>query len=629
MKMNLSVVMGVVNKVTKPLKEMSGDSDHYAKKIKAIQQAQSDDSSALTMIASYQKIQKELDKNALEGEAATEKLLKLKQQVAATTEPSAALTNQLAKQAEKVSKLSAIHIKYEDTLHNTTKKMKKAGVNVSKLDDEFDRLSKSQMNHAKRVDTVSKKYKRLKMAMVPIQKLSKSIKMPSLATTKGAAVGGVMMLGTLAGVGSVVSETANHINELSRAASDIKMPVAELQALRLQAKGVDAEAGDMDAALKEMTLRWGEMKTLSSGAMNDYFEDTGNKRAYDDLKNAKNAMEAYQVLIREISAEKDTSKQNFMADEFFGGDSEKMLAVLKSGTAGLNNARQQLQDTGGAVSADSSKNAAEFSTNLKKIGDIAESLKISALTPVMKELSVLFGELAANMKNMDWREGAIAKLKNIVTGTFKAFKFLGNVILFVSENFKGIIATLAILKVGLIAVNAVIMANPVGLMVAAIGAAIIAVTYLIDKFIGFDVVLKAVSDAIGWVWDGIKAMINMLPDALIPDGWKTSLESAGGEVDSLKEKLNQIKDKNAQIGITTDETTNQTLSSKANGQGNQGLSGNIIPISKTTPLTSQTLKSKSEVKLTIKSEKPVRVDKATSEKGTDLSVNVGNMMESY
>ncbi|MDD9156861.1 hypothetical protein PVK64_11815 [Aliivibrio sp. S4TY2] len=43
------------------------------------------------------------------------------------------------------------------------------------------------------------------------------------------------------------------------------------------------------------------------------------------------------------------------------------------------------------------------------------------------------------------------------------------------------------------------MANPIGLMVA----------------------------AIGWVWDGIKSMISMLPDALIPDGWKASVEDAG------------------------------------------------------------------------------------------------------
>ncbi|AGH81450.1 hypothetical protein PCNPT3_07560 [Psychromonas sp. CNPT3] len=61
------------------------------------------------------------------------------------------------------------------------------------------------------------------------------------------------------------------------------------------------------------------------------------------------------------------------------------------------------------------------------------------------------------------------------------------------------------------------------LMVAAALVAVVGIGYLIDKFIGFDVVLKAVGEAIGWVWDGIKSLIKMLPDALIPDGWKRLL----------------------------------------------------------------------------------------------------------
>ena len=566
MKMNLSVVMGIVDKVRKPLQGMSSDSDHYAKKIKKIQQAQADDSGALTLIASYQKLQKELDRNALEGEEAAEKLAKLKIQMAATTEPSAALTNRLAKQTETLARLTDKHTHFEDSLHNTSKRMKKAGVDVNRLDSEFDRLSKSQSDHAKRVDTVSQRYKKLRTAMAPIQKLSKGIKMPTLDTVKGAAVGGGVILGSLVGMGAVVSDTATSLNELAMAANDIKMPVAELQALRLQAKGMGAESEDMDAALKEMTLRWGEMKTFKSGAMNDYFKDTGNRQAYDDLQNAKTSMEAYQVLIREIAAEQDSAKQNFMADEFFGGDSEKMLAVLKSGQDGLNKARQQVQDTGGPVDDESIASAAAYSSTLKKLGSIVESLKISALTPIMKELSVIFNQLAANMKNMDWREGAIAQLRTVVTSTFNAFKFLGNVIVFVSENFKGIIATLAIVKVGLIAINAVIMANPIGLMVAAIAAAGIGIVYLIDKFIGFDVILKKIGEMFDWVMGKIRAMINWLPDALIPDGWKTSAEAACDEVDNLNGKLSQIKDKNTTLGITTNETVNQSTTANTDAK---------------------------------------------------------------
>ena len=52
-------------------------------------------------------------------------------------------------------------------------------------------------------------------------------------------------------------------------------------------------------------------------------------------------------------------------------------------------------------------------------------------------------------------------------------------------------------------------------------------------------------------------------------------------------------------------------------------------MSKATPLTNQAMKSKAEVALTIKSDKPVSIDKAMNEKGTDLSLNLGNMSMSY
>lgn len=627
--MNLSVVMDVVNKTSKPLQGMASDSDHYAKKIKKLQQAQSNDSSALTMIASYQEIQKELDKNALEGEEATEKLAKLKAQMDATEEPSAALTNRLAKQAEKVARLSDKHNEYENSILQVSNQMRETGVDVGDLDGEFDRLSQSQINHARNIDSVSERYRRLRTAMAPIQRLNSSIRMPTLGTVKGAAMGGAGALASLAGFGVVMSDTADKVNELSMAANDISMPTGELQALRLQAQAAGAEGEDMDAALKEMNLRWGEMKTIGSGSMNDYFIDTGNGKAYKDLKNAKNAMEAYQVLVREIAAEKDVAKQNFMADEFFGGDSEKMLSVLKAGTDGLSKAKQQLEETGGPISDESVASAAAYTAVLKKLGVIVESLKISALTPAMKELSVIFNKLTENMKNADWRTEAIKKLKATVTNIMNAFKFLGNLILFVSENFRGLIATIAILKVGLIAVNAIIMGNPIGLIVAAIGAAIIAIIYLVDRFIGFDVILKAVGETIGWIWDGIKALINMLPDALIPDGWKASAEAAGDEVDKLNEKLNKIKDKNAKLGITIDETINKTTTNKASIYKPGGIEEQLAKMPKITPLTNQTIKSQAEIAVTIKSEKPINIDKATSERGTNLNLNVGNMMTSY
>ncbi|MBA5761461.1 hypothetical protein H2O73_03810 [Vibrio sp. 404] len=482
--------------------------------------------------------------------------------------------------------------------------MKKAGVNVGKLEDEFSRLSRSFDKHTKKIDGVSKKYKKMQSIMAPFQKVNKAIKMPSIETAKNGAMVGGATLGSMAGIGLIISDTASQINELSRAAKDVSMPVEELQAMRLQAKMAGAESEDMDAAIKEMSLRWGEMKTLKSGAMNDYFKDTGNRQAYKDLMNAADSAEAYQVLIREIANEKDVAKQNFMADEFFGGDSEKMLGLLKSGTDGLNQAKQQLNDTGGPVSQESIDSAQEFESTFKKVGAIIESLKFSVLTPVMKELSAIFGDIAEKMKNMTWRSEAIEKLRTVVTGVFAAFKALGGGILFLSENFKGIMATIALLKIGFIALNAIMFANPIGLIVAGVAAATVAITYLIDKFVG-----------LGSIMDGISGFFGFGDDDSIK------------KADDMSAKISDIKNKNVELGVTTSESlSRQTNTSQTTATPNNT---SMMQAKQMTPLTSQSINSHAEVALTIKSDKPVAVDKANSDKGVNLNVNVGDMMMSY
>ncbi|WP_052703990.1 hypothetical protein [Vibrio nigripulchritudo] len=721
MKMNLSVLMNLKDKVSAPLKGMSSESDHYAKKIKKIQKAQADDSAAMGMIDSYKQLKTAQQKNNIAIKAEIEKLKQLKEKAQGLEKPSAQLTEKIAKQTAKLNGLTKAQDANKTKLSQLRKHFKKTGVQVSSLDDEYERLSNQYKNHGQEITKLEKRYIKLQRVMKPISKMNGALKMPTIQGVKNGAMAASGVLASMTGFGFIISDTATRLDEMASAANDVKMPISELQAIRLQAKLAGAESEDMDAAIREMMLRWGEMKSFKSGAMNDYFKDTGNQKAYQDLMNAKDVSEAYQVLLREIANEKDVAKQNFMADEFFGGDSEKMLAALRSGVDGYNNAKQLLQDSGGPVTDESSKNAQMFAASLKKLSAIVGSLKISALTPIMAELSFIMEDLALKMKNMDWREGAIAKLRDIVSGTFNTFKFLGSAIMFVAENFKGIVAAVAIFKVALIGLNAVIMANPIGMIVTAVTAAIIAITYLVDKFVGLEVVIAWVGEKIEWLWNGFKKLINKLPDALIPDGWKAGTEEVANEVDNLANKLDSVKDKNVEIGVTNrlEETRRLTQHTKTNhvyaASGLDSVSNKLDAIKdknvrigiasheekteritrqtqanyayaasgldniatklesikdknvkvgivrheeetksrrehtqstqehyayaagklapQTSPgyqmLSNQNSSAKSEISLTIKSDKPVAVDRAKVDKQTELNMDVGNMALSY
>ncbi len=226
----------------------------------------------------------------------------------------------------------------------------KAACVCNDLDGESRRLNQSYKKHGAQIGKLSKNTAMLQKAMKPISKLNKGIKLPTLQDARNGALAGAGVLGSMAGFGMIINDTATQLDTMAIAAKDVKMPVSELQALRLQAKMAGAEADDMDAAIREMMIRWGEMKTTQTGTMNDYFKDTGNRKAYFELMEAQSASQAYLILLREIAKETDEAKQNFMADEFFGGDSEKMFGLLKGGVEGYQQAKQLLNNSGGPVS---------------------------------------------------------------------------------------------------------------------------------------------------------------------------------------------------------------------------------------------------------------------------------------
>ncbi|WP_299141301.1 hypothetical protein [uncultured Vibrio sp.] len=657
MKMNLSVVMGVNDKATAPLKKITQETNVYAKSIAKVEALQGDLSRSMGLIDSFKQTREAMKKNALAIATAKEKLETLEAQHEKTGGSSAALTEKITKQRTRLNQLNGTQEESKLHLLSLAKHMKKAGIKMHDLDGASAHLNKRYKKQGESITQLSKKYQRLQKMMVLPRKLNKALALPSVDGAKSAAMGVTGVMASMAGFGMVISQTASELTALQRAAEDVNMPVNELKAMRLQATKAGAEAEDMDAAIKEMSLRWGEMKTLRSGAMNGYFIDTGNRQAYQDLMNAKDAGEAYQVLLREIANETDVSKQNFMADEFFGGDSEKLLAVLKGGREGFEQAKAMLEETGGNISATSIDNAVNYTAAMKEMSAIINTFKIDALTPLMGELSSVMKDLGRNMKNVEWREGAMKQVRETVIGVFNALKLLGGALVWLSGNLSTVIGVAVGMKLAMIGLNLVVMANPFGLLVVGIAAVIAGFGWLIDQMGGFTVVMDGIAGVVDSVWSSIKRMINKLPDSLIPDGWKIDTSDTSSELDELQGKLKDVKKDSEAIGLPDKHSMQQTVKPLESMEGSprvkemqalsvgMGVSPYPSPESQAAPserssstplsrlpyqaLTPNETVGRSEVKLTIDSAAPVLIDSIDTSPTTEMDVEVGNMMLAY
>lgn len=623
MRMNLSVVMGYVDKITTPLKNTSKETNRYTKAIEKSQKAQADDSAAMGMIDSYNNIKKLKHKNILSLKAEQEQLDKLRKKSQALQAPNAKLTAQIAKQQEKVSKLTIEQTGYQKNLSDLRKELKKSGVTVHNLDSEYERLNNSYKKHGKAIADVEKRYAKMQKRWGWIQKTANKIKLPNIGASamgKGSALLGGL---SIAGLVTELNSAAAEMDALAKKSATLKMSIGDLQAMRKQAShaGVDEEA--MSSALTRFTKRLGVLQSTGSGILGSYLKKSGNS-AFGDLKGAKDTQQAYEQLLQSFSKLETAQEQMAFADAAFGQDGRKMLLLLREGTDGLAKSRKELAELGGGAKAEDAAKAEAYNDALQRIQESIKSIKYAALAPIMEKATQAFGEFTTKFKNEKWRDETITKVTQAVKGLYNGLVFLGKGVIFVSQYFREIVVAVALFKVALIALNAVILGNPIGLIVAAVMAAVVAITYLVDKFYGLDKVIKAIGEGIGWLWNEFKKLINMLPDSLIPEGWKLQTEEAGEQVDKLAGKLNKIKDKNAKLGITTNETYNRTERQGYTGYQAGGLTtqNQYRPYQ---PLAPQTMKSKSEVSLTIKSDKPVSVDQAKTDKGTDLNMDVGNM----
>lgn len=604
--MNLSVVMGVVDKMKAPLQTLTQSTNRFTKEMEALQAKQADTSAQMAMISGFKQTESLMQKNATAISVAAEKLAELEAKAAKAEKPSAKLNAQIDKQRAALNLLNDDQAHYQAALDKASNAMKKAGINTGKLDDEFDRLNGSYAKQVEQLSKVGASYDKLQRRLKPLQSMSDKIRLPTMEGVQNTASAAMAPLAGVGLLGLVINDTASEINSLAKAASEVKMPIEMMQAMRLQATNAGAEAEDMDSAIREMALRWGEMKTLKSGAMHDYFKDTKNPAAFKALMSAKDEAEAYKILINEIAKEADVSKRNFMMDEFFGGDSEKLIAVLSAGTKGLEAAKDKLDSVGGIVDDDAVKNAKAYSNGLKELGLIINTMKVSVFVPIMGRLAETFKGFAQSMQNADYREDVINQVGQGLVTLYNVFSSIGKAVLFVSEHWKGLIASLALVKIAVLALNAAMIANPVGLMVAGIAALTVGITYITSKFVTFTEVVDFVKSAFDGLMYGIKKIISFIPDALVPDSWKASIEGIRKEVEAMD---------NASINLNH--------STNANG---------FKPISSMgayQPLGNNSTLSKSQVDVTIKSESPLLIDSLKADKQTELNVSTGNMLMLY
>ena len=366
-------------------------------------------------------------------------------------------------------------VKIVDKASSPLKNISKSFLGMRKASDKSNRSMKK--SHS----TLDKMSKRLNRVNRSFSAGKRAMKGYGSGLSKVSAVSSVLLGG---GLVTALNQQASSLDKLGKKAQNLNLPIAELQAMQEQAKHAGLSSDDMGASLTRFTKRLGVFQATGGGLMGGIIKKMAPALAIS-LKGAKTNKEAYELILKTYAKLPTQQAKMALADAAFGMTGRKSLIMLDEGVEGLIAARKRLNELGGGASKEDVQAAADYNDAMQDIQFAVNGIRFKALTPILQEVTGLMLKFTEKFKNADYRTELIEKVKTTVKGVFGAIKTGIGVLQFLGTNLNKVIAGVLLFKVGMFALNAVMAANPIGLIVAGVAALVIGIGFAYTEFEGF------------------------------------------------------------------------------------------------------------------------------------------------
>lgn len=431
-----------------------------------------------------------------------------------------------------------------------SKRLQDAGVDTKHIAEEQKRLgaeAKAASEKVKRLGDEMSAISRRKNAFAELRKHAGAFVSDLGSIVKGTA----MLKGAMLAVGAagytIASGTAAAGDAAAKTAGKLHMGIEAFQELDYAARlsGVKDFPGmmtKMNAALAKAADGGGEAAKILKGL------------GLNSKQLAKMKPEiAIQVLADELNKIKDPAARARAEMALFGKSGAEMGQFLSIGSDGMRDLMKEARETGGVISEESARQAEAFNDARDKMAKTFEGLKntvgaelMPIFTDTFKEFANIMienryvvkefaGELAAKFREFlptlkdtikdigafikrlwDGRETimSIGKAIFAVVGAVKIFKTvftLGKIISSVAGLVSGIQTATGVFG----ALNAVIMANPIGAVLGAVAAAaFLVITHWEEVKAFFQSLCESIVGVMSWLEEQVEAIFGLMPESI-------------------------------------------------------------------------------------------------------------------
>ena len=301
--------------------------------------------------------------------------------------------------------------------------------------------------------------------------------------------------GIIAGAGAAAYKAADtfsqSLDEIDKNSQKVGLSAKAYQEWDYVMKISGTEMSSLTTGLKTLTNKFDDAISGTDSAV-ETFEKLG--LSMEDIKDLSRE-DLFSTVITAFQGMEDSAERAAVANDLFGRSGQDLAPLFNTTAEETANLIQQVNDLGGVMSEETVKSGAEFQdsmTALKTAISGASGSLMKDLIPLITKLVQKITDFVSSGKLQKVIEllQKLAPVIGIVVGAFAGFKIVSGLITVI----KGFSTAMTVL-------NTVLLANPIGLIIAAIAALVAAFVYLWNNCEGFRQF---------WIdlWEGIKTAFN-------------------------------------------------------------------------------------------------------------------------
>jgi phage-related protein len=355
--------------------------------------------------------------------------------------------------------------------------------------------------------------------------------------------------GALAGLGAAAFKAADsvskNLDEIDKSSQKLGISAKAYQEWDFVLEHSGADINSLNAGMKTLTSKLDAAKKGNADAIKS-FEKLG--LSLEDVSDMSQE-DLFASVVTGFQEMGESAERTKLATELLGRSGMELGPLFNTTAEDTAAMIQQINDLGGVMSDDAVKNGAAFQdsiTNVKAALSGAGATLAAELIPAITKLATKFSEFVANGgldKVIDLFKTLAPVIGAVVVG-FAGFKIVSGII----SVIQGVTTVFG-------ALNAVMLANPIGIVIAAVAALVAAFVLLWNNCEGFRNFFinmwEGIVNTATAAWEGIKNAFSAVGE-WFSEKFTAAKEAVNSAWSNIKEKMSerwgQIKEAFADVG---------------------------------------------------------------------------------